>query len=210
MAHSAFMTAANEHHIEIIVRLDNDDPTKDQYPKMEGVKYIYGDRDVLSKYWNECYAVSKGEILMHAGDDIVFKTPDWDLKVIEEFEKWPDRLVFVHGDDGYWGHNFGTHGFLHRNWVDVVGYFVPPFFSSDYNDTWLNDVANTIHRRKYVEIMTEHMHPNFGKGPLDLTHQERLARHNADNVDLLYSDKRPERDADAEKLQWAIQTFSQS
>ena len=98
------------------------------------------------------------------------------------------------------GANFGTHGFIHRNWVDTVGYFVPPYFSSDYNDTWLNDVANMIDRRIYVDIKTEHMHPAFNKGPMDQTHIERLQRHQEDNVDALYATKLPERQADADKF----------
>jgi hypothetical protein len=201
---SAHDTADN---FEFVIRLDEDDPTLSQYRHLEDgmVRIFTGARDVLSKYWNECYDQSHGDILMHCGDDIIFRTGGWDEKVQQAFDEEADPYWFVHGDDGYWGHNFGTHGFLHREWAETVGYFVPPYFSSDYNDTWLNDVANQIHRRKYVDILTEHMHPNFGKGPLDQTHIDRLERHRSDNVDQLYAGMATQRQQDAQLLTKAIE-----
>lgn len=184
--------------VEMVIRLDDDDTSA--YPEAEGIKYLYGPRDVLSKYWNECYEHARGPIYMHCGDDIIFRTHGWDNTVKQAFTD--DNIWFVHGDDGIHNAAFGTHGFIHKNWVDAVGYFVPPYFSSDYNDTWLNDVANMIGRRKHVPIFTEHMHFVNGKGPLDQTHQERLTRHQTDGVDALYhsNEMRQERQNDAEKL----------
>lgn len=197
--HSIHQTVDNP--VEIIVRVDEDEPRMQGYKSLEEyITLLVGPRDVLSKYWNECYAAAHGDILMHAGDDLIFRTPHWDTVVQAAFAEYPDNIVFVHGDDGYWGHNFGTHGFIHRKWAETVGYFVPPYFSSDYNDTWLNEVANMIARRKFVEILTEHMHPAFGKAEWDLTHRERLERHRDDGVDALYLAKLPERVADADKL----------
>lgn len=187
---------------EMVVRLDADDPTAKDYPKHPEILYIFGPRITLSKCWNECYKVAEGPIYMHAGDDIVFKTPGWDDEVEAAFAKREDRIMFVYGDDGDPNKekNFGTHGFLHRNWVEAVGYFVPPYFSSDFNDTWLNEVADEIGRKMKVDIETEHMHPAFGKGELDLTHAERIVRHFKDDTPALYEAKAAERAADAQKL----------
>ena len=57
-------------------------------------------------------------MLGQMGDDIVLRTLGWDQLVEAVFERWPDRIVFVHGRDG----------FLHRRWVDTLSYFVPPAF----------------------------------------------------------------------------------
>jgi hypothetical protein len=85
--------------------------------------------------------------------------------------------------------------------VDAVGYFVPPYFSSDYNDLWLFQVAQSIGRLHFLpQVYTEHLHPAVGKGPLDLTHQERLARHGQDGVDALWNSLATERGQDAQKL----------
>lgn len=185
---SVFATAKNK--VEIVVYQDEDDTP---YPRIEGVKYVVGPRIVLSECWNACYKEATGDILGHLGDDIRFRSEHWDVLIENRFKLYEDRIVFVHGRDGNEEQRltlFGTHGFIHRNWVEAVGYFVPPYFSSDFNDTWLNDVANIINRHEYEPLVyTEHLHPALGKGEWDLTHQERLSRATRDNVHELYYSK---------------------
>lgn len=204
MTTSALETADDPDDIEFIIRLDDDDPTLPQIidNPPPHTALITGSRIVLSEYWNECYDGADGDILMHAGDDIIFRTDGWDTKVKEVFDYYEDKIVFVYGNDGSGVHDgkFGTHGFIHRRWAEAVGYFVPPYFSSDFNDTWLNDVAKMIGRHKHIDILTEHMHPDLGKGPLDQTHKDRIKRHNEDNVGLIYKEKYEERLRDADKL----------
>lgn len=162
---------------------------------------VTGPRCVLSEAWNKAAEIATGDILMHAADDIIFRTAGWDEIITAEFERFDDRIAFVYGRDGYQDERLGTHGFLSREWVETVGYFVPPYFSSDYNDVWLHEVAGMIGRRIYVpEVLIEHMHPDAGKGELDQTHQERIARHLKDNPGSLYRDLLGERVADAERL----------
>lgn len=200
---SVINTANDLENIEIVIAIDEDDHSYDKlrfngHPRVLRKKYP---RMILSQYWNECYKRSKGDILLHCGDDIIFQTKDWDQIVKEKFDEFPDHIVFVYGDDGSpGGKDFGTHGFIHRKWAETVGYFVPPYFSSDYNDTWLNEVAELINRKRFVEILTEHMHPDLHKGPFDITHQERKERHNRDRVGEIYGSMRSEREEDAKKL----------
>lgn len=203
MVRSALDLAEDPAGIQVVAYRDRDD--KETYPSIPGVKYIVGDRIVLSEMWNACHAQAKGPIFMHAGDDIVFQTIHWDKKIRDTFELYPDRIVFVHGDDGHWDDRFGTHGFIHENWVNTVGYFVPPFYVSDYNDTHLNDIANALGRRRFVDIKTEHMHYMFNKGPLDQTHKDRLERHRVHEPQKLYTS--PERIAGREEDIRKLQNF---
>lgn len=202
MYRSALDTADGE--IECIVAIDEDDESYEELftTPMKNMRLIKTPRQTLSKYWNDCYKRSSGEIVMHCGDDIIFRTKGWDTKVKEAFNEYDDKIVFVFGNDGSGVHDgrFGTHGFVSREWVETVGRFVPPYFSSDYNDTWLNDVAKLIGRHHHIDILTEHMHPDLGKAEYDITHQERLKRHKQDNVELLYASLIEERKADADKL----------
>lgn len=201
-------TADNPSGIEVIIAIDEDDTSYEELfdsPRQNTTIFKTG-RQVLSKYWNDCYEKSRGDILMHCGDDIIFRTKGWDTAVKDTFAEYPDNIVFVFGNDGSpHNGNFGTHGFIHRRWAETVGYFVPPYFSSDYNDTWLNDVAKMIDRHRHIPILTEHMHPDMGKAELDATHRERIDRHQRDNVGQLYSDKAAEREADANKLRRVMQ-----
>lgn len=190
---------------EMIVRLDEDDPSCGDYLDyiesrlLPHVRFLVGERVVLSEMWNHCWRQAYGDIFMHAGDDIVFSTRGWDGIVRAAFP--PDGIAFVHGDDlGGKGSWFGTHGFLRREWVDAVGIFAPPCFSSDFTDTWFNEVANLIGRRVFVPIVTEHHHFSLGKGTLDLTHAERLVRHWKDNNEKIWADTAGERVEWADKL----------
>lgn len=200
--------------LQLVIALDEDDGTVSEYieiaKKFETLEmqfdFLIGPRTLLSEYWNLCFEKATGDILMHCGDDLIFRTEGWDTKVKEAFAQYPDNIVFVYGRDGHARHdeNFGTHGFLHRDWPEVIGYFVPPYFSSDYNDTWLNDVAKMIDRHHFVDILTEHMHPTFGKAEWDQTHRDRVERHRRDNVANIYADKASEREFDAQILRGVI------
>jgi len=194
-------TADDPESIQIVTYIDNDDSSYDDIELQDLIK-VRGDRVVLSEMWNKCYEKSTAPILGHMGDDIIFRTKGWDTILLNTFKEYKDNIVFLYGDDGGPHVDFGTHGFIHKDWVKATGYFVPPYFSSDYNDTWLNDVAKLVNRHRRIDIYTEHMHPAFNKAPLDITHQERLTRHRNDKVDELYRSPKmyEEREDNARKL----------
>lgn len=185
---------------EVVFYVDDDDhsfPGALSYPY---VKVVRGPRITLSAMWNKLADVASGEILMQAGDDILFRTSGWDDQVRRAFAAFPDRLIFVHGDDKAYGANFGTHGFLHRAWIDATGHFCPPYFSADCADTWLNEVSNQINRRVPLNFVTEHMHPYRNQAGWDQTYEEAEKRRKADKPLELYAQLAPERQAEVEKL----------
>lgn len=182
--------------VELVTYIDTDDRTYDDLTLDITWKRVYGPRHIdgkvnLSVMWNECYKHSDGDILMHCGDDIVFRTEGWDFKVASLFDRTPDKILFAFGNDGIQDANdFGTHGFIHNAWVEAVGYFCPPYFVSDYNDTFFNDVAKAVGRHVKIPIYTEHMHYCAGKADIDQNTAERLRRHADDDPrSLYYSDK---------------------
>lgn len=192
---------------EFSVYVDDDDPESASVANDLDMLVTVGPRIVLSQMWNMASRSAHGDILMHCGDDLIFRTHEWDSIVEEEFNKCADKILFVHGSDMSGNsHNGGTHGFLHRKWIDIVGYFVPPIFSCDYNDTWLNWVADSLGRRVYLpDLVTEHMHPSFGKAELDQTHLDRIARGHRDDVVRLWESTEHLRIRDAELLRTYMQ-----
>lgn len=190
---------------ELVLYVDDDDPQLQQYREWvetdPTVKLIMGPRIILSETWNECAKKASGNIMWHGNDDVLFRSPAWDDQVRKAFDSQPDKVLLVHGRDGYHDENMSVLGFLHRRWVDEIGYFVPPYFVSDYNDQWLSEVADALGRRRFLpEVYTEHMHPNYGKGPMDQTHIERIQRHMQANVDHLYVEFFSERQAWVNRL----------
>jgi hypothetical protein len=143
---------------------------------------------------------------MMAADDIVFKTDGWDQQVGQLFDASDDKILLAHGNDGAWGDRFGTHCFVHRRWINTLGYFAAPYFSSDYSDTWLNEIANSLERRVFLPFMNEHLHPLFGKATKDSTYMEKLERHQADRMDEKYQSLASKRLEDTEKLRKLLGT----
>lgn len=227
---TALKTCEFENDLEIVFVLDDDDTfsimeAKQMSQENRNVKFVVQPRDTnLSRLWNKACKISTGSIFMHLGDDIVFRSDDWDTHVRNVFNRYDDRIVFVYGRDGivdkpvmskdgqittYTSH-FGTHGFIHRNWVDTVGYFVPPYFVSDYNDTWLNEVSEKLQRKVFLpEVFTEHMHFTAGKATMDQNTRERLVRHQETKVDHLYASEemKQRRQSDVDKLNSFIDQF---
>lgn len=211
---TCFATATYPRHVEVLCYLDEDDPARHDYvwvhsrngkvttPLPGQVGMMDGPRILLSQAWNELADKAGGEIFMHCGDDVTFNTPGWDQRVREEFEKIPDRIGLVFADD--LSTNFpelATHGFVHRRWVESVGYFLPPLFSCDWNDVWLSEVATKIGRMvPMANVVIEHHHYTFGKAERDQTHAEREERGIADGVVDLYKRTHHDRDNDVAKL----------
>jgi hypothetical protein len=184
LAESIADTATDPNSIELVVYVDDDDTSYEDlflpvgWTVVEGPR-VHDDGLVnLSDKWNQCFARCHGDIIMHSGDDIVMRTAGWDDVVREAFDSVPDKILFAFGRDGFQdANNFGTHGFIHRKWVETVGYLFPPLFVSDYNDVFLNDIAKLIGRHREIPIYNEHMHYICGKAAIDTNTAERLHRH---------------------------------
>lgn len=178
--------------IEMVTWVDEGDNSYDNLEIPIDRKVIRGPRVHddglvnLSAKWNACYDACGGDIVLHAGDDIVMRTHGWDDVVRQAFGEVPDKILFAYGDDLYQPQTFGTHGFVHRRWIETVGYWLPPYFSSDYNDSFLNAVSEKIDRHRFIPIVTEHMHWCAGKAEIDQNTAERLARHDENRPQDLY------------------------
>lgn len=209
LAQSVLDTADEPDEIELVTYIDEDDSSYDRLPIQVQWTIVRGPRQIdgkvnISVMWNMCWEQAKGEYFMHCGDDIVFRSKGWDTKIKEAIDSHAGKIAFVWGNDATpesQRNVFGTHGFVHKNWTDIIGRFVPPYFVSDYNDTWFNDVARMLNVAHYLpEVWTEHMHYSVGKAEIDQNTKDRLERHGQDNPEKIYANTLPERQEEAEKL----------
>lgn len=211
MVESAIETATGE--IEFLFRMDSDDrtehalgPQRLKSGKLARLFTLNGPRErMMTKFWNDLLPHANGDILLQGNDDIVFRTNGWDALVQAEFDKVSDKILLVGGDDGMNHGRAIPHPFVSRKWVDTVGYFIAPYFESDYGDTWLEQVSMALGRRVYLpNVLIEHFHFIFGKAQKDQTTLERLARHSQQNPAKLYAELAPKRAEDVAKLRAVI------
>lgn len=207
-------TAYDLSNIEISFKVDSDDlRTIDFLHDWNNVKInsrlCITDRcGNRGEHWNDAWRNATGELLMMTCDDYIFRTKDWDKIIIDKFNEFPDKILFVYADDGYQHGNCGVNAVIHKNWTDIAGYYASMNFKSFFHDAWNDDIAKRLNRRIYMPIIyIEHMHYMAHKAVRDITYAE--AEENRKGVDELsiYRSTINERQELANKLQEFINNY---
>lgn len=232
MVESVRDTISHPNAAEIILYIDEDDTVSrllvDFITHIHSqVRAVIGPRIILTDTWNKCLPEAQGGFFMQGNDDMILRTKDWDKMVEKAYREGPgDRIHLVFGSDaglsdpGMHNGNFGPHAIVSREWVDVIGYFIPPYFESEYGDWWINDVARGISTREcprwsYLPFICEHMHyeikdkQGVPKARYDSTYAERIERHRIQDPGKIWNDTLHLRQQDMEKLRLAINKWNE-
>lgn len=124
---------------------------------------------ILSQWWNIGYEnIATGSILMLCADDFRFRSQHWDQLVYDAFNSYPDKILLLYGDDLFISKRLkiATFSFVHRTWIDNSPNkkWFPEYFTTDYIDTWLGDVADSLQRKIFLpDLVIEHCHFLIGK-----------------------------------------------
>lgn len=150
--------------------VDDDDPAIDDYSSIippNGL--VVGPRLDLCAATNQLWRnIPKHDFYMYLSDDFLFRTKDWDARVLEAFNGWPDRVGIVYCNDLYQKEKLATEATLSGRLVDALGYVCPPAFQHLYVDNFVVDLGRALGRLKYLEnVLIEHMHPDAGKARKD-------------------------------------------
>ena len=185
---SAIETANNLDSVELIFVVDDDDIETISFLDFMinnkkitvGIKKVVVERNkyIFSDLINQALPHCEGELFLAIGDDGVFRTPNWDSEIINEFSLIEDKILLLHFNDlsGH-SHNLAGHLVLHKNWINCVGYFSPPWFNGDWGDWWLTNISSDVGRRKYrKDIIIEHLNIQFNKAKPDETYYEHKKR----------------------------------
>jgi hypothetical protein len=98
---------------------------------------------------------------MLMGDDVQVKTKHWDKAILDQFDKFEDKILMVVPSDGRsrGSKNFGdtvklwpdkplpaAHFAVHKNWTNTLGYLAPVFFWHWHVDSYTQKVARKLNR----------------------------------------------------------------
>jgi hypothetical protein len=174
---SSLTTTINRtENVILVLGVDEDDPAKKYYSYLEkNVSFIKivefknnGKFLGLSTMWNNMAKEIDADIYAMIGDDMLFKTQDWDNEIIKEFVNGPkDKIIMVHCNDGMRGPGnqysqvppLCVNFFIHKNYIQTAGYFVEPYMENTHHDTWPQIVFDTLGRTIYRhDVHIKHLH----------------------------------------------------
>jgi hypothetical protein len=144
MVKSAIATAGCD--IEIVSGSNGDD---------EYTNYNYQIDTPTAFMWEHLYKKSTGDLIMLCSDDVIFSTPLWGKALLDSYEGLDKKIHVWHLQDSR-DINGTPHPIVSREWVNALGYFVPPIFLHWYVDTWIIEIAKAnncfTHLKDYLLI----------------------------------------------------------
>ena len=151
------------------------------------------------------YPHASGDVLGYIGDDMIFKTPDWDEKILKEFDEGnipDDKIKLVHCYDGFRDRDeICVNAFLHKKYTQIIGYMCREEFLINWSDQWLYQTFKAFDRVKWIkDIHIHHNHWVFGARDKDNV-ATRMLSDNKDRIsDQLWFDLVEERIKDVKKI----------
>lgn len=173
-------TACNPESLEVVLYIDEDD-LESQRISFEGLilNKIIGQREYMGRMTNICYKATHGRFVMLMNDDVVFRTPGWDIRIQEAFQTFKDTIALVYGNDLYQRGGVGTFPVLSQTACQVMGGICPDEYKCSHIDTHLYDIFRKLaslgyNRLVYLsDVIFEHMHYEVGKSCIDKTYADK-------------------------------------
>lgn len=178
---SILRTAHDPSSIEIVLYMDTDDPLSHgiEVRGLKVTKLIKPPSRSMGQIFKECYEASTGRYIMLMNDDAVFRTKDWDLRVIEVFYKFRDDIAFVYCNDLDQGAKVPTFPILSRRVCEIMGGVCPTGYLNLHIESHIIDIFKQL--KKYghdrivylSDVIIEHLHYSIGKCRIDETYAKK-------------------------------------
>lgn len=117
-------------------------------------------RDYPTGYkWNKLaeFAMHHRDIklFMLCADDVIFSTPLWDKALLDHYNALENK-IHVYALQDSRDPNGTPHPIVTREYIEAMGYFVPPIFLHWYVDAWTVEIAKAnrcfTHMRDYLLV----------------------------------------------------------
>jgi glycosyl transferase/beta-hydroxylase protein BlmF len=186
---SALNTAGHPERVNILLYVDDDDPTYEDYKNVVShlttqhiagtISLMFGPSVGVPKAANILFRQTTADIFLTSNDDQVFIDANWDMRLDLEIDKYPDDIFCMWFNDKWESNNFCTFPILSRRWIETLGYLQFPFFEHFFADAWIWMLAKAIKRDRYIDdVVVEHRHWKTGKSEIDDTYERHLTSDN--------------------------------
>ncbi len=169
MIDSAFTRAKD---IKIHLYISDNDQNAIKYDFTNTIVTIGPDCPTVHK-WNilaeEAMKDPKNKLFMLGADDMAFGTPCWDEAIINHYNALEDKIhVYALRDSR---DEDGTpHPIVTREYIEAMGYFLPPIFLHWFVDTWTVEIAKANNCFTHFKDFILFHHKPSDKGKADETY----------------------------------------
>jgi hypothetical protein len=164
---SIIETTSNLDSLEIILCVDEDDTESRQitHPLLS-IRMISIPKRTsgMGDIFKLCYEKNTSRYMILINDDVVFRTNNWDIKILEALSPFPDEVVLVYPNDLYYGRKLSSFSVISRTVCDLMSGVCPSGYRSHGIDSHIFDIFERLaalgfERRKYLpKVIFEHMH----------------------------------------------------
>ena len=177
---SLVRTTAELQGLEVVLYVDEDDPASQEisHPTLSLVK-IVGTRGMAMGSMNRaCYAASRGRYVMLINDDLLFRTHEWDIRILDTVRQFSDEIALIYGNDLDQEDAVPTFPILSRTTCDVLGEICPRAYLDLYIDVHLLDIFKQLRRLGHnrilylSDVVFEHMHHVVGKATPEMYYKK--------------------------------------
>lgn len=109
--------------IEVIVVVDEDDRESQSFsfPELRLERVVVPPGQTMGDLTLAGYRAASGRYLMLLNDDVVVRTPNWDVRLRQVFERHPDGIVLVHVNELIFRDSLCTFPALTREFCQIAG-----------------------------------------------------------------------------------------
>jgi hypothetical protein len=165
----ASVRATASEPVRIVVAVDEDDETLPQYHELLPTDVLIVAHQGYTGTLNAVGSAAWDHytILGAFGDDVLFRTPGWDLMVEAELA----TPGIAYGDDLIHGKNHPSAVFMSSVIAKALGWLALPATSHQWADDGWKRLGQEAGCLRFIpEVIVEHMHPAVGKGEWDATY----------------------------------------
>jgi glycosyltransferase involved in cell wall biosynthesis len=181
---SLVQTTADLRHLEVVLCIDEDDSESREICRRELslIKIVGAPGRTMGKMNRDCYESSHGRYVMLVNDDLIFRTPHWDRRVLETASRFADEIAIIYGNDLDQGAAVPTFPIVSRRVCELLGEICPSGYRHLHIESHLLDIFKQLARLGHKricyldDVIFEHMHYVVGKSALDTTYAKKNQR----------------------------------
>lgn len=157
-------TTKNLDKIEVILYLDPEDKESFKVSSTKfKIKKIVGQNDTMGNITRRCFEETCGKYIVLLNDDIIIRTLDWDMAVLDAFSKFPDEIAMVYPNDLYYRKRMCCFPILTRKVAILLDNIVPKEYGRHSIDSHIFDIFYKLTKKGFKRaiylkrVVFEHM-----------------------------------------------------